>query len=76
MRVYDKGMHALLSGLFLSSQDFELNNLMNTYPERRNWNGLAARSSCGKAKEVKGEKLCSIQARFQAAPPLLVTLSC
>lgn len=49
---------------------------MNTYPERRNWNGLAARSSCGKAKEVKGEKLCSIQARFQAAPPLLVTLSC
>lgn len=73
-------MHSLLSVLFLPSSkkpqtkptkthDFGLNKLMKAYPKCRNWNGLIAR-------EAKGEKLCSIKACFQAATPLLVTLSC
>lgn len=58
MQVYDKGMHSLLSVLFLlgeqkkhktnqnkpPTQDFELSKSMKIYPECRNWNGLTARS--------------------------------
>lgn len=56
MQVYDKGMHSLLSVLFLlggggtaqtnqnkpPTQDFELSKSMKIYPECRNWNGLTA----------------------------------